>query len=45
LPHAGDEGEILARMIRKLGIAADREHVGGDAAEPDRVAVRRRLGD
>jgi hypothetical protein len=45
LPHAGDEGEILARTVRELGVAADREHVGGDAAEPDRVAVRRRLRD
>ena len=31
--------------IRQLGVGADREHVVGDAAEPDRVAVRRRFRD
>ncbi len=39
-----DEGEVVRHLERQLGIKGRRDRVAGDAAQAERVAVGRRLG-
>ena len=45
LPNPGDEGEILLGIEVQIIVKRRRNSVGGDAAKPNRIAIRRRFRD